>query len=123
MAVEQDILALEARRYAAMTAGDTAALEPLLHDALVYTHSSALVDDKRSYLAGIASGKFRYKGIERAEERVHVYGDAALVTGRAAIEVDVDGRPKSLRLRYLNVWVRQGGAWRLAAWQSTSLPG
>lgn len=122
MTIEHDILALENRRYGAMIAGDTQALEGLLHDALVYTHSSALVDDKRGYLEGIRSGKFRYKKIERAEEKVRVYGDTALVTGRAAIDVDVDGAPKSLKLRYLNVWVMHGGTWRLAAWQSTSIP-
>ncbi|MDA8108784.1 MAG: nuclear transport factor 2 family protein [Betaproteobacteria bacterium] len=122
MTIEQDILALESRRYGAMTAQDTAGLGQLLHDDLVYTHSSAVVDTKQSYVEGIRSGKFRYRKIERAEERVRVYGDTALVTGRAAIEVEVDGKPKSLKLRYLNVWVRQAGAWKFVAWQSTAIP-
>ena len=38
------------------------------------------------------------------------------------IEVEVDGKPKSLKLRYLNVWVKQAGAWKFVAWQSTSIP-
>jgi ketosteroid isomerase-like protein len=122
MTVEQDILALEGRRYAAMTAQDAAALAQLLHDDLVYTHSSAIIDTKQSYVEGVRSGKFRYRKIERSEEKVRVYGDSALVTGRAAIEVEVDGKPKSLKLRYLNVWVKQAGAWKMVAWQSTSIP-
>lgn len=122
MTVEQDILALEDKRYAAMTAQDAATLAQLLHDDLVYTHSSAVIDTKDSYVEGIRSGKFRYSKIERSEEKVRVYGDAALVTGRAAIEVAVDGKPKSLRLRYLNVWVKQPSGWKFVAWQSTSIP-
>jgi len=122
MTVEQDILALEDRRYAAMTAQDAATLAQLLHDDLVYTHSSAVIDTKHSYVEGIRSGKFRYSKIERTGEKVRVYGDTALVTGRAAIEVAVDGKPKSLRLRYLDVWVNQPGGWKFVAWQSTSIP-
>jgi ketosteroid isomerase-like protein len=122
MTVEQDILALEDRRCAAMTGQDAATLAQLLHDDLVYTHSSAVVDTKPSYVESIRSGKTRYRKIERAEQKVRVYGDAALVTGRAAIEVEVDGKPKSLKLRYLNVWVKQAGAWKFVAWQSTSIP-
>ncbi|HVC10607.1 MAG TPA: nuclear transport factor 2 family protein [Burkholderiales bacterium] len=123
MTVEQDILALEARRCAAMTAQDAATLAQLLHDDLVYTHSSAVVDSKHSYVEGIRTGKFRYRKVEPSEQKVRVYGDTALVTGRAAIEVEVDGKPKSLKLRYLNVWVKQAGAWKFVAWQSTSIPG
>jgi ketosteroid isomerase-like protein len=122
MTVEQDILALEERRCAAMTGQDAATLAQLLHDDLVYTHSSAVVDTKQSYVESIRSGRTRYRKIERGEQKVRVYGEAALVTGRAAIEVEVDGKPKSLKLRYLNVWVKQAGAWKFVAWQSTSIP-
>ena len=120
MTVEQDILALEDRRCAAMTAGDADALAALLHDDLVYTHSSAAVDDKASYLDAIRSGRTRYHSIERAAERVRTYGDTALVDGTAQIEVDVDGKHKSLRLRFLDAWTRTPQGWKFVAWQSTA---
>jgi hypothetical protein len=45
-----EIKALEDRRYRAMLAGDTAVLDELCSDDLIYTHSKADHDDKRSYL-------------------------------------------------------------------------
>ena len=50
MADAKEILALEERRYAAMLAADMGALEPLVHEDLVYTHSSGVVDGKASWL-------------------------------------------------------------------------
>ena len=122
MTVEQDIIALEDKRCAAMMARDADALAAMLHDDLVYTHSSAVVDDKASYVDAIRSGRTRYHSIKCAEERVRVYGDAAFVTGRAEIEVDVNGQHKSLRLRYLDAWTRTPQGWKFVAWQSTAIP-
>jgi ketosteroid isomerase-like protein len=122
MADAKDILALEDRRYAAMTGGDMKALADLVHDELVYTHSSGLVDGKASWLESMRSGKVRYKKVVRADEKVCLFGDTALVTGRADIEADVGGQAKTLKLRYLNAWVKSGGGWKFAAWQSGALP-
>ena len=122
MSGEIEILALEEKRFAAMVAGDVAALDALLDDGLVYTHSSGVVDDKASYLEAIGSGRTRYVSQKRFDERVRMRGDCALVTGRAEIEVEVNGVHKSLRLRYLDVWVKTPRGWKFAAWQSTSIP-
>ena len=40
------ILALETRRYAAMTSNSLDALADLFHDDMIYTHSSGVVDTK-----------------------------------------------------------------------------
>lgn len=122
MADAKEILALEDRRYAAMTGADMKALEALVHDELVYTHSSGLVDGKASWLESMRSGKTRYRSVKRSDEKVRLYGDTALVTGRADIEAEINGHARSLKLRYLNAWVKSGGAWKLAAWQSGALP-
>jgi putative tryptophan/tyrosine transport system substrate-binding protein len=51
MSSDKEILALEDKRYAAMCGGDFAALEAMLHDELLYTHSSGLTDTKATWLA------------------------------------------------------------------------
>jgi len=122
MSNAKEILALEDRRYAAMTANDLDTLAALFHDDLVYTHSSAVVDDKASYLEALRSGKTRYKSAKRFEERVRFAGDTALVTGRAEFEVEINGSPKSLRLRFLDVWTKTPAGWRFLAWHSCSQP-
>lgn len=121
-ATEKDILALEDKRYAAMIAKNEAALADLFADDLIYVHSSGGVDTKASYIAAIKSGKFDYRKCDRFEEKVRVYGDTALVTGRAVFEAVVEGTPKTLRLRYLNVWTKTAGGWKFVGWQSCPLP-
>lgn len=122
MADAKEILLLEDRRYTAMTGADMSALEALVHDELIYTHSSGLVDGKASWLESMRSGKTRYKSVKRSDEKVRLYGETALVTGRADIEAEIGGQARSLKLRYLNAWVKSGGTWKFAAWQSGALP-
>lgn len=122
MSQEKEILALEDVRFKAMVSADVKLLEGLMHDDLVYTHSSAVVDTKASYLEALKSGKTRYKSQKRFEERVRLCGDCALVTGRAEMEAEVNGVHKVLRLRYLDVWAKTPQGWKFIAWQSTSLP-
>lgn len=122
MSIEQDILALEERRCAAMAANDVAALEKLFHDDLIYTHSSAVVDTRASYLETLKNGHTRYHSVQRSDEKVRVCGDTALVTGRAIIDVTVKGEKKHLDTRFLDVWTKTPQGWKFIAWQSTKLP-
>ena len=118
----KEILALEDARFRAMVANDVALLDAMLHPDMIYTHSSAVVDTKASYVAALKSGKTRYKSQKRFEERVRVCGGCALVTGRAEMEAEVNGVHKTLRLCYLDVWTKAPQGWKFIAWQSTSLP-
>jgi ketosteroid isomerase-like protein len=115
---EAEVRKLEDERFKAMAAGDVAALERLLGDGLVYTHSSASVDTKASLIDGIRTKKFTYQGFERPVEEIHVYGDSAVVGGHARIDLGT----RQLNVRYTAVWAKQGGEWRFVAWQSTPIP-
>jgi ketosteroid isomerase-like protein len=116
---EQRILELEEQRFAAMVAGDVAALERLLDDALTYTHSSGAVDTKTSYIAGVRNKVWEYKSIRRDNERVVLRGDAALVFCRLHIDVLVSGTPRKVNSNALSVWARDGAGWQLLAVHST----
>lgn len=122
MTIEKDILALEDKRCTAMTKNDIAALEGMFHDDLIYTHSSAVVDTRASYLEALKSGHTRYHSVQRSDEKVRLYGDTALVTGRAIIDVTVKGEKKHLDTRFLDVWTKTPQGWKFVAWQSTKLP-
>ena len=67
-----EIKALEDRRYSAMLAGDTAVLDELCSDNLVYTHSKADYDDKRSYLHKVGTRYFTYLEITHPADRILV---------------------------------------------------
>ena len=123
MSTEQDILALENRRYTAMVAADKAALNELLADDLIYTHSNAVIDTKQSYIDGILGGRWAYAKAERPEETISVFGDCARVTGHVRLTLkNADGTTRQVNGRFLNLWLKRGGQWQMAAWQSTPIP-
>jgi hypothetical protein len=76
MSSDKKILALEDKRYAAMCGGDFAALEAMLHDELLYTHSSGLTDTKATWLASLRSGKTKYKSATFSDRKVRPAGDS-----------------------------------------------
>src|SRR5207247_9451093 len=101
MSSDKEILALEDKRYAAMCDCDFAALEAMLHDELLYTHSSGLTDTKATRLASLRSGMTKCKCAACTDRTLRLAGHAALVLGRAATEAVITahpGRPRAVLL-------------------------
>ena len=113
---------VEARRIRAMLQHDTAALEPILADELVYVHTTGDVDTKASFLESIASGRRQYLSVDRDDVLVRVSGKTAVVTGRAAMRIKVGGKDLAFSIRFTDVYVNDGARWQMVAWQSTRLP-
>lgn len=111
------------RRRQAMVSGDAAALDRLLADDLVWTHSSGKVDGKRSFLDKIESHAVDYQVLEVTEDTVADHGDVLLHHGVLDGRVSVEGKEKALRNRFLSVWKCAGGTLQLIAWQSTGMQG
>ena len=117
----KEIEALDAKRQQALLDGDIDTVAGLLAPSLRYTHSSAASDDRDAYLESLRS-KYRYQAFKDLGRTFQVHGDTVLVFGDTRIDVHVNGTPKVVMARYLAVWVRQGGQWKFAAWQSTPIP-
>lgn len=116
------IEAAEEARFAAVQTADTAALAPLLHDRLVYMHSSGVADTKQSYLDGLRDGTWVYRRADRSEQRIEVQDNLALVFNRLQLDLLVKGEPKQVDARALSVWTRVVGQWQLIAVQSGPVP-
>ena len=121
-AAEQAVLKAENARFAAMLKADAAALEKLLGDELSYTHSNALVQDKKAFIDDIKTGKIKYLTVEANDQKVHVFGNTAIVTGGASVHVIQNGNDLTFKIRYTDAHINRGGAWQMVAWQSTRLP-
>lgn len=122
-AVAADVFpALDEARQSAMVAADAAALDTLLADECVYTHSTGLVQNKDALIAMLVSGEVSYESFDTNERRVDRYGDTVVVTGRQTIELMVRGAPVTSMSRYTAVWARTPKGWRCVAYQSTPIP-
>jgi uncharacterized protein (TIGR02246 family) len=114
-----ELVELEARRCAAISAGDIEALESLLRDDYVHVHMNAAVDDRARHLAGVAK---RPRTTTRGEIQVRIYGDLAVLTGELINRMAVPGQePRVVRAYCHQVAVRQDGAWLFASTQLTPL--
>jgi ketosteroid isomerase-like protein len=116
------VKAAELARFAAQTTNDFKALDTLLGDDLVYTHSSAAVDDKASFMESMRSGTVKYESIEPRDLKIRVYGTTAVVTGAGRFRVNARGQALDNQLRFTDVWVLRDGRWQMVSWQSTRLP-
>ncbi len=107
-----------------MLDADAAALDALLHDDLIYIHSSGNIDDKKSHIASVAEGTVVYEAFSQSDVRfVEADGNTILRMGSVRIAVVVRGNPKVLHVAFIEVWTKaDGGEWRMISWQSTSLP-
>lgn len=120
--VVADVTAADAERYSAMESGDIPKLAKYLGDDLIYTHSSALVDSKETYIDSLRSGKVVYKQTRRSDLRVSPYGCTAVMTGRGDFGVSIDGKDVDVQLRFTNVWVKNPEGWQMVAWEATRIP-
>jgi len=119
---EQTVIDLDRKRMQAMAAKDVATLEAVLADDLVYTHSSARLDTKRSLIDGMKSGATVYTSVEPSGVKAQDLGDAVVLTGIAQIKVVSNGTPNAFGVRFTDVYAKRNGSWQMVTWQSTRLP-
>ena len=120
--MEAELLQADARRFEAMRTKDWAALDAALADDLTYVHSTARLETKDEHVANLKGGKPHYRGIAPRERKARVHGDTGVVTGVSEMHVERDGKEQRFTVRYLAVYAKSGGAWRMIAWQSTKVP-
>ena len=119
---EQDILALEDRRYEAVLRADFEAFADLCHEELVYAHSNGERDDLGSYMEKCRQGVYIYHRIDHPVEQVKIIGNVGLVMGEMQADLTIKGTHTSLDNTALAVWVRDGSSWKLLAYQPTPKP-
>jgi hypothetical protein len=118
----QQIIDLDRERMEAMGKKDIAKLNALLADDLIYTHSSARIDTKKSLIGAMESGATVYTSVVPSDVVAQDLGDAVVLTGVARISVTSNGNPINFGVRFTDVYANRGGQWQMVTWQSTRLP-
>src|SRR3977135_4560111 len=106
----------------AMAQKDVAAVNKLIADDLVYTHSSARLDTKESLIGAMESGKTVYTAVVPSDVKAQDFGDAVVLTGNARISVNSGGNAMNFGVRFTDVYVNKGGKGQMDAWKSTLTP-
>lgn len=116
------VIELDKKRMNAMAQKDLAALNEILADDLIYTHSSARLDTKQSLIEGMRSGSTVYTAVVPSDVKAQESEDAVVLTGIARISVNSGGNAMNFGVRFTDVYRNRGGRWQMIAWQSTRLP-
>lgn len=62
---------------------------------------------------------FGFRSIKTADMKVKIFGDAAVVTGAASIDLEATNFRHGNAMRFIRVYVRSDGRWRLTTHQAT----
>ena len=99
----------------ALRKGDEAALTSIYADDYTVATDSGDVQTKAQRLEWVKANAARLSTIEFQDLKTRVYGDTAVVTGRAT------STDYAINSRLIQVWVKQGDTWRVVAGQNTPI--
>jgi ketosteroid isomerase-like protein len=99
----------------AQLAGDVAALDRLLDDALFFTGPDGALYTKAQDLDAHRHGWIRITRLEPAEERVERFGEVGVVSVRMEMAGEFNGEAFAGPYRYTRIWRRSAGGWRVVA--------
>lgn len=118
---EEELRGLERELVGAVLRRDSAALRRILADELTFVTPFGDVFDKQAVANIDANEDLVNDSIELDDVRVRVYGEAAVVTGRATLKARVKGLDLSGQYRYIRVYATRDGRWQVVAYQATRI--
>lgn len=105
----------------AMIDGNKAALENISSDALNYGHSSGKIQNKTEFVEAIASGQSDFVTINLTDQTIVIKDQTAIVRHKLSAETNDGGKPGTVNLGIMLVWVKEKGNWKLLARQAYKL--
>ena len=119
-AVEQ-VLVAEREGLLAHLHLDIPALERLMDPDYLQIAPGGDTVNKEQVLASFRSGERHWDEAHSDEHHVRVYGNTAVVVGRWRARGENAGRSFDYQARFVSVWVRRYGEWRMVSDQSTPI--
>ena len=98
------------------------ALDQILADDYALAGTGDALIGKTQYIAGLDNQEFETDSAIIDELRIRVYGDAAVVTGRATYKGRSKKRGRYLRrFRFTDTFIRHDGTWKCVATHASAL--
>ncbi|HEX9108123.1 MAG TPA: nuclear transport factor 2 family protein [Longimicrobiales bacterium] len=118
--LEQQLLTLSREKWRLMAEKKADSLAVLFHDQAVFVHMGGHWGTAQE-LQIIRSGGIWYKHAEIQAASVQIIGPTAIVLNQIVLEAVVGGNTVTNPFEVTEVYVQQGGAWKLAALSFTRL--
>jgi Domain of unknown function (DUF4440) len=115
------IAAAELARFKAMTQKDTQAIKGLVSKDLIYVHSNGLTETYPDFLHSVGAGGILYRSIVPESAQIVRWRRTAVINGTIQVGGELKGSPFNVKLKYLSVYRKQHGHWRLVRWESTKV--
>lgn len=105
-----------------MVQPDQAAFVKLTSQALSYGHSNGLVEDQKTCIESMITGKYKFTSLELTEQTINITGQTAIVRHHFFAHTHDAGKdPGTAKLKVLQVWVKEKANWVLLARQAVKV--
>jgi len=115
----REILALERQSKDAALNRDAGFVERVLADDYLAIGPLGQVITKSDTITARKNSQLHYDSIDMSDVVVRLYGNTAIVTGRADVKGKDLGEDFSGPYRFTRVWVKRNGQWLAASYQAT----
>jgi len=116
---EEELKKLETDRAAAVVKGDVATLEKQTSDDYTLINMNGQMSDKSQMVSAFKSGQTKLTSDELSDMKVRVYGNTAVITGKADVKGTLGGKDATGQIMFTRVYVKKGGQWQSVAFQQT----
>lgn len=106
---------------AAIVRKDERAIADNMADDFRQIDGSGNYETKQSFVAGIMDPKLTIDPYTVEDFEVRIFGDTALLYGRSRMTGKHDGKPFVSNYRYIDIYVRRSGVWKIVSVQITRL--
>lgn len=101
---------------------DKAGIEANMTEDFRQIDGGADIETKASFVDGLLSPKLTINPYTVEDFEVRLYGDTALLSGRTRMTGSYDGKAFDSYYRYIDVYVRTNGVWKITSVQITKMP-
>ena len=120
--VEQEIVDLSKQKWLWMAERNVDALEPLFHEQAFFVHMGGNMSRKVE-LEVIKRGKIHYKQADIQDVSVRIIGSTAIMLSRIRLLAVVGGNEVTNPFMVTEVYLQQGGTWKLVQLSFSRLAG
>ena len=117
--VQEQLKKMEMDRAAAVVKADVATLDKTTSDDYVLINLNGRMTGKSEMIAGFKSGQSKLTAEDLSDLKVRVYGNTAVITGKADVKGTLGGTDATGTILFTRVWVKKDGRWQSTSLQQT----